>query len=595
LADHLRWPANTADDFRFPPHVLREYALLADGERGALIGPRGDLSWLCAPGWDGPAVFSSLIGGGGLYAVTPANPRFVWGGFYEPGGLIWRSRWVSTTGVTECREALAFPADPHTIVVLRRVIAHDGPAVIDVVLDPRADFGRQPMRDLRHHGDEFNGRCGGLYLRWTGAVAARRRRESLTMHLEVAEGQHHDLILELSDRPLGAERPDPDRLWETTEAAWGRAVPKLDHTVAERDAGHALAVLSGLTSQGGGMVAAATMSLPERAGAGRNYDYRYAWIRDQCYAGQAAAAAGTTTLLDAAVTFMTERLLDDGAQMKPAYRVTGAPVPNEQRLTHLSGYPGGTDKIGNWVNQQFQLDAFGEAMLLFAAAGREDRLDSHHWQAAEVAAQTVAQRWHQPDAGIWELDNHLWAHSRLIGAAGLRALAGVAPPAQGAAWVTLADEIVAGVAGQSLHPDGRWQRHPDDPRVDAALVLPALRGAVPVEDPRSRATLAAVEADLVDDGFCYRYRHDDRPLEKAEGAFVLCGFWLALAHHQTGDPTAARRYFERNRTACGPPGLLSEEYDTKQRQMRGNVPQAFAHALLLEAAARLAEPAPALR
>ncbi|MGH3420292.1 MAG: trehalase-like domain-containing protein, partial [Streptosporangiaceae bacterium] len=105
------------DAARYPLHVLREYALLADGERGALVGPRGDMMWLCAPRWDSDAVFSALIGGGGLYAVTPADPRFVWGGYYEEGTLIWRSRWITETGVIECREALAFPGEPDRVVV----------------------------------------------------------------------------------------------------------------------------------------------------------------------------------------------------------------------------------------------------------------------------------------------------------------------------------------------------------------------------------------------------------------------------------------------------------------------------------------------
>src|SRR5690242_19662011 len=97
----------------FPPNVLREYSLLADGERGALAGPQGDYAWLCFPRWDSPAVFSALLGGAGGYSVSPADCRYVWGGYYEERSLIWRSRWVTTTGVIECREALAFPGDPH--------------------------------------------------------------------------------------------------------------------------------------------------------------------------------------------------------------------------------------------------------------------------------------------------------------------------------------------------------------------------------------------------------------------------------------------------------------------------------------------------
>src|ERR1700728_4343076 len=113
-----------------PPHVLRDYALVADGERGALIGPHGDLAWMCAPRWDSDAVFSSLVGGKGGYAVSPAGTRYVWGGYYEDGSLIWHNRWITTTGVIECRDALVYPADPHTAVILRRVIAVRGGAAI---------------------------------------------------------------------------------------------------------------------------------------------------------------------------------------------------------------------------------------------------------------------------------------------------------------------------------------------------------------------------------------------------------------------------------------------------------------------------------
>jgi hypothetical protein len=571
----------------FPPHVLREYALLADGERGILVGPRGDFAWMCAPRWDSNAVFSTLIGGNGMYAVTPTDPRFVWGGYYEDGTLIWRSRWITSTGIIECREALAFPADPHTAVVLRQITALKGPAKVRVVLDARADFGRRPMDQEQRHQGIWTARSGGLHLRWSGAHAATRDGGALSFDLELDPGDHHDLVLEIGERTLSATPVDAAVAWEATEATWGRAVPELTDTVAPRDARHAYAVLRGLTSAGGGMVAAATMCLPERAEAGRNYDYRYAWIRDQSFTGQAVAVTQPYPLLDDAVSFIAERVLADGPQLKPAYRIDGGPVPDEHRLTHLAGYPGSSAKIGNWVNSQFQLDAFGEALLVFAAAGRHDHLGSDHWRAVEATVGAIEARWGEADAGIWELDNRRWAHSRLMCVAGLRAVAGVATASQAARWGSLADTIAADVASDCVHPSGRWQRAPDDDRVDAALLLPAIRGALSADDPRSRATVAAVAEGLGREGYVYRFRHDERPLHEAEGAFVLCGFLMALATHQQGRATEAMSWFERNRAACGPPGLLTEEFDVGQRQLRGNVPQAFVHAMLLETAARL--------
>ncbi|MGH3843875.1 MAG: glycoside hydrolase family 15 protein, partial [Pseudonocardiaceae bacterium] len=381
-----------------------------------------------------------------------------------------------------------------------------------------------------------------------------------------------------------------DRAWQGIETAWREALPQLGDSVAPRDARHAYAVLRGLTSSGGGMVAAATMGLPERAAQGRNYDYRYVWIRDQCYAGQAVAVDGPHPLLDDAVRFVSQRLLDDGPDLMPAYTITGQIVPDQRRID-LPGYPGGTDIVGNHVNAQFQLDAFGEALLLFAAAARHDHLDSDHHKALTVAVCAIEARWRQPDAGLWELDDQRWAHSRLICAAGLRAIAGAGAPATDAAgWSRLADAILADTGTDCLHASGRWQRAPTDPRVDAALLLPAIRGAVPAADARTLATLRAVQDELAEQGYVYRFRQDARPLGDAEGAFGLCGFLMALAAHQQGDTVAATRWFERNRAACGPPGLFSEEYDVHQRQLRGNLPQAFVHALMLETSLRLTKP-----
>ncbi len=580
---------------RSAPHALREYALLADGERGILVGPRGDFAWMCFPGWADDGFFSGLVGGAGAYAISPLD-RYVWGGYYEEGSLIWRSRWVTVeNAIVECREALALPSRPDRAIVLRRVLAREGTARVAVLLDARGGFGETPLRGLARDDDgRWHGRVGDAEVWWTGgadaeAVPDGHRGKELRLELELEPGDHHDFVLAIG---AGAgERIDPDAAWSATETAWRERVPPLDRTIAPRDARHAYAVLAGLTSGGGGMVAAATMGLPERARNGRNFDYRYVWIRDQSYVGQAVATAGPHPLLDDAVQFVRDRLLDDGASLMPAYTTAGGRVPDERTLD-LGGYPGGTDVVGNWVNSQFQLDAFGEALLLFAAAAGHDRLDADGWRAAEIAAAAIEERRREADAGIWELDPDEWTHSRLTCAAGLRAIAGRGPGGEQAArWLALADAIVADVSARAQHPSGRWQRSPGDERVDAALLLPALRGAIPPDDPRSLATLRAVEEELTEDGYAYRFRHGARPLGEAEGAFLLCGFLLSLAYAQQGDAVAAGRWFERNRAACGPPGLLSEEFDVQQRQLRGNLPQAFVHALLLECAASQGEPA----
>lgn len=568
------------------PWVLREYALLADGERGAVVDPEGRIVWLCAPRWHSDAVFSSLIGGAGRCAVEPVDPWHVWGGYYEDGTLIRVSRWVTPDAVIECRDALALPADLDRLVLLRRMRVERGEARLRLSVDPRPEFGTQRMRDPRLEDGVWSARSPALRMRLTGAERATWDPEAgLVGEFRLREGEHHDLVFELGQRET-TDRLDPQELWRATEREWARCVPDCSALAAPRDARHAYAVMNGLTSRSGGMVAAATTSLPERANTGRNYDYRYAWLRDQCYAGLAVAAHGPHPLLDRAVRFTAERLLADGDGVRPAYTVAGGPVPEERTLP-LPGYPGGSDRTGNHAAAQFQLDTFGEALQLFAAAARHDRLTPDARQAAAVAVDAAERHWKRPDAGLWELEDRWWTHSRLSVVCGLRRIAQVLPRSEARRCEDLAGVIFEETRRRCLHADGRWRRAADDDGPDASLLLPLARGVPPAGDRSAELTRRFVEDRLAEDGYLYRFEHAGQPLWEAEGAFLLCGFAMALAAKRHGDHVGAFRWFERTRSACGPPGLYAEEYDVRQRQLRGNLPQAFVHAFLLECAVRL--------
>jgi GH15 family glucan-1,4-alpha-glucosidase len=268
--------------------------------------------------------------------------------------------------------------------------------------------------------------------------------------------------------------------------------------------------------------------------------------------------------------------------------VTGRAVP-EQVTLGLSGYPGGTDIKGNWVTDQFQLDALGEILQLLATAATHQELDSDGWRAVEMAVAVIEQRWTEPDAGIWELDNAWWTQSRLACIAGLRQAAASAPSGSAGRFDALAAAILAETNRKCLHPKGFWQRSPEQSDLDASLLLPAIRGCLPADDPRTRRTLEAVRQQLTVDGYVYRFAPQNGALDSDEGAFLLCGFLISLADAQQGNLVEAFRWYERNRAACGSPGLLAEEFDVRQRQLRGNLPQAFVHALLLEASIRLGE------
>ncbi|MGW7689643.1 glycoside hydrolase family 15 protein [Streptomyces asiaticus] len=576
-----------ASEYTSSPWALRAYAFLGDGERGALVGPRGEMVWLCAPRWDSDAVFSTLIGGPGEYLLGPEDPWNVWGGYYEEGTLIHVGRWVTGDSEIECREALAVPADPDRLVLLRRIRAVRGDARVTLRLDVRPGFGAHPMTGLRQEGGIWSAHGGGLRLRLAGAADATPGRQGLLeTRFTMGSGEVRDLVLEIGAR-AGTDELYPERLWKATERHWAGAVPDCSGLAAPRDARHAYAILRGLTSGvSGGMVAAATTSLPESSGGERNYDYRYAWIRDQCYAGLAVAAHGPHPLLDAAVGFATERLLDDGDALRPAYTVTGDPVAEERSLP-LPGYPGGTDRVGNRAGRQFQLDSFGEILQLYAAAARLDRLDIDARRALDVAVGAVERNWTRPEAGLWELEERWWTHSRLCAVAGLRAVAREVRGRAAREWGDLADTILRETRRRCLSPRGHWARAEDDEGPEAALLLPLARGCLPPGDPSGPLTRHFIEERLSEDGYLYRFDHDGRPLGEAEGAFLLCGFMMTLAAHHQSDPVSAFRWFERTRAACGPPGLFAEEYDVRQRQLRGNLPQAFVHAQLLEAAVRL--------
>jgi len=207
----------------------RDFALIADGWRAALVGPGGEYVWLCFPQWHDPAVFAELIGSHGSYVVRP-NGRFAWGGYYEQRGLIWRSRWVTNEATVECREALAFPGDPHRAVILRRILGQYGTARVDISLTLRPDYGTTPLRAWRRDGGSWHGRAGEVRARWTGASSASPTPDGhggsrLQDTVVVREGDQIDLVLELGDHSIDDDVPDPEACWSATEGRGEKRCP----------------------------------------------------------------------------------------------------------------------------------------------------------------------------------------------------------------------------------------------------------------------------------------------------------------------------------------------------------------------------------
>ena len=524
------------------PHVLREYALLADGERGVLVGPRGDFAWMCFPRWDSDACFAALIGGAGAYAVTPRSGSS--GAATTSTELIWRSRWIDRRWRRRVPRG-AGAADPAPTV--RSCCAGSsrarGPRGSRSSLDLRGRVRRAARRRgcaARRRGVDAPRRRTRAWL-GGGADAEPGRRAGgrpLTMELELAAGRAPRPRAGARRRGRRCRAPDPTAPGAPPRRRGQSACRSSTRPVAPRDARHAYAVLAGLTSSGGGMVAAATMSLPERAREGRNYDYRYVWIRDQCFAGQAVAKAGPLSA-DGRRRALRHRA-PARRRRRPRAGVHGRPAvrcPTSARWT-CPAIPAAATSSATGSTSSSSSTRSARRCCCSPPPPAHDHLDADGWRAAEVAAEGDRARWREPDAGIWELEPDAWTHSRLICAAGLRAIA--APPA--------GSEQARAVAGagrrdrrrhrraRASHPAGHWQRSPTDARLDAALLLPAIRGAMPADDPRTLATLArGRRTSSTEDGYCYRFRPDERPLGEAEGAFLLCGFLMALAYAQQGD------------------------------------------------------------
>jgi GH15 family glucan-1,4-alpha-glucosidase len=211
-----------------------------------------------------------------------------------------------------------------------------------------------------------------------------------------------------------------------------------------------------------------------------------------------------------------------------------------------------------------------------ALACRRRRTESIGRPAAPTQRplRTVAPRkhWQEPDASLWELDDDWWTHSRLSCVDGLRAASAVAPPTEADTFLALADASSEETTRRCLNPRGYWQRAPNRSGPDAALLLPPVRAATAADDARTRATLEVVRRQLCEDGYVDRFPQDPHPLGDEEGAFLLCGFIMALADHDQGNRVEAFRRFERHRASRWPPGFFAEEYDVTQRQLRGNLP-----------------------
>ncbi|HJQ45308.1 MAG TPA: trehalose-phosphatase [Amycolatopsis sp.] len=579
-----------------PP--IERLSMLANERSVALLTPDARLTWLCHPGPDAPAVFGDLLGGTGAghFSIKPHRNGLPLGQRYLPNTMTVETRW-SRLLVTDYLE----PGGPAHRTDLVRVIS--GSAHASIVFAPRPEFGGVPVNIVREaDGLRVVGTSEPIVLRAPGVeweITGDGLHETATAVVQPTEGNPVVLELRCGTTNLGpVESSEVDRrtkaggYWST----WAAAL-KLPDVESELVARSALTLRGLCHTDTGGVLAAATSSLPEEIGGVRNWDYRYCWIRDASMTVRELVELGSLTEADGFLEWLHNVLatLAGPERLHPLYTLAGTTLGAEAVIDTLPGYAGSRPvRVGNLANHQVQLDVFGPVVeLVCALAQARGELRDQDWQLVRAMAEAVTRRWFEADHGIWE-ERHVPRHrvySRVMCWVTIdRAikLGEIYEREIPAGWHELRDTIAADVVEHGWNEDVQaFTTAYDGTDLDAASLFVGLSGLIDPSDERFQSTVTAIEAELRSGSTVYRYRRDDG-LPGGEGGFHLCAAWLIEAYLLTGRRTEAEELFEQMVDAAGPTGLLPEQYDPIAERSLGNHPQAYSHIGLIRCAKLLA-------
>lgn len=593
----------SADAFAALPLAAR--GLIGDGFTAALVAADGAIDWLCLPRFDSASVFARVLDfeRGGSMAVRPAAFPFESLQRYDSDTNVLETLFTAPgRGAVRAVDLMPWDDDPRASIheIHRRVECVDGEVEIEIVFDPRFDYARDvPRVEIGEHGVAAEGAGGERLalsvserLDWK-ALPGGGVRASLTLR----PGRHLWCVLSwgngriahvLEHRPFEHLRVTR-RKWREWSSRLTYDGPWRHHVLRA-----ALTLKLLMYAPTGAMVAAPTTSLPEWLGGARNWDYRYSWTRDSAMAIRAANLIGFGAEARDFYHFIRDAV-DMEAGLQLMYTIDGRGVPDEVELAHLRGAFGSAPvRVGNGARDQIQLDTTGaivDAANLFERFG--GTLTLRAWDTLSRVVASAERTWRSPDHGIWEPRNapvHN-VHSKLMNwlamDRGAQLALSFGRHDLGARWSACAREIHADVCASGMDATGRhFVSVYGGDRPDATLLLLATHGFLPDDDPRLKATLAFVRDRLGTGPFLHRYHADDG-VGGAEGAFILCGFWLAEALALQGDLDEARRVFVAHAEASNHLGLLSEEIDPANGTLLGNFPQAFSHLGLVNAALRI--------
>ena len=580
---------------------IEDYALLGDLQTAALVSTAGSIDWLCLPKFDSPACFAALLDtpDAGHWIVAPAAGGVCTRRRYVKDTLVLQTEWVSGDGTVRVIDFM--PPRGHAPDVVRIVEGVHGSVVMRSELRLRFDYGLV-VPWVRHHDDMVEAIAGPDRVRLRTPAPTRGKEMSTVSDFTVRAGDRVPFVLtwnpshESPPKPVDAEHAlrDTLRFW-TDWAHRGNPVHGPYRDAIKRS----LLTLKALTYHPtGGIVAAATTSLPELIGGTRNWDYRYCWLRDSTYTLQALISAGYLAEAKAWREWLLRAVAGDPAELQIMYAVDGTRRIPEAELPWLAGYENSRPvRTGNAASDQLQLDVWGEILDSLALA-RNAGISTHDdaWDMQVALMNHLEGTWDQPDNGLWEMrgPRRQFTHSKVLAwvAADRMASAVRAHHLYGPAdrWEALGDTIHADVLAHGYNPDrNTFTQSYDAPGLDAALLMIPRVGFLPPDDSRVLGTIAAIQNELTEGGFVKRYETStsDDGLSGGEGLFLACSFWLVDALHLAGQQTEATQLFERLLALRNDVGLLSEEWDPHTGRQLGNTPQAFSHFPLVTSALQL--------
>ena len=579
---------------------IEDYAFLSDTQTAALVSRDGCIDWLCFPRFDSPACFTSLLGGrdNGRWKFTPQGEITATRRRYRGDTLILETEIETADGAVRIIDFM--PPRGYAPDIIRIVEGLRGSVTLHMELIIRFDYGSLvPWVRKRDGALEAIAGPDAIVLRTPVATHG----ENLTTVAEFAVSAGERVPFVLTWFPSHEAQPqavNAEHALQQTEAYWESWAARCQIKGEWRaPVMRSLLTLKGLTyGPTGGIVAAATTSLPEEIGGVRNWDYRYCWLRDATFTLVALMNGGYLDEACAWRQWLLRAVAGSPAQMHIMYGVRGERRLTEMELPWLSGYENSRPvRIGNAASEQFQLDVYGEVLdSMYRAAQAGIKSSEADWRLQAALLEFLESRWEAPDYGIWEVrgEPRHFTHSKMMAWVafdrGVKLVEehGCSADGRHERWRELRDRIHQQVCELGYNEKKRaFTQYYGAEELDASILMMPLVGFLPPEDERVRNTVEAVERELVRDGFVLRYRTNENNVDGLpghEGVFLLCSFWLADCLHLIGRTDDARELFERLLTLQNDLGLMAEEYEPAAKRMLGNFPQAFSHIALVNTA-----------